>query len=347
TTLSELTTADGCSLTAASLAGQPSGHFVTSYNWPRARRPGPSHWDLWRRVLSQAVLRPYSRGRRLLQPLGPWSDSLDRWTWLLSCTSSILFHRTASYLFIYRPINSRSHRTFRRDLHHNWTGPLPGDVQRASVDLHPRTAYVTVTVTAPVDPPDPETLPSSILHIWRDLAADMADKCPEYIYIEGDKQVLLEALEKGKLWVISDGSFKQQVGTAAVQLRTRHGGHVVWIKCRTPGKREDQSAYRSELIGLLAGILVASWLRLRLQSLAKPQVHVACDGITALRQAFSTWPLSPTVPHFDLLSSIRAALRVSNISWAEQHVGGHADRTKTWSGRLHGWPMASSSFVYA
>ncbi|CAJ1963917.1 unnamed protein product, partial [Cylindrotheca closterium] len=43
TTLSELTTADGCSLTAASLAGQPSGHFVTSYNWPRTRRRGPSH----------------------------------------------------------------------------------------------------------------------------------------------------------------------------------------------------------------------------------------------------------------------------------------------------------------
>ncbi|CAJ1969840.1 unnamed protein product [Cylindrotheca closterium] len=205
----------------ASLAGQPSGHFVTSYNWPRTRRPGPSYWDLWRRVLSQAVLRPYSRRRRLLQPLGPWSDSLDRWTWLFSRTALILFHRTDNNLAIYRPINTRSHKTFRRDLHHTWTGALPGDVQRASVNLHPRTAYVTVTGTAPVDPPDQESLPASILHIWRELAADMDDDwgwVPEYIYIEGDKQVLLEALEKGKLRVISDGSFKQQVGTAAVQL---------------------------------------------------------------------------------------------------------------------------------
>ncbi|CAJ1953157.1 unnamed protein product [Cylindrotheca closterium] len=147
-------------------------------------------------------------------------------------------------------------------------GTLPGDVQQASVNLHPRTAYVTVTGTAPVDLPDQESLPASILHIWRELAANMDDNwgwVPESIYIEGDEQVLLEALEKGKLWVISNGSFKQQVGTAAVQLRTRPGGHVIWIKCRTPGKREDQSAYRSELIGLLA-----SWLRLRLQSLAKP-----------------------------------------------------------------------------
>ncbi|CAJ1946478.1 unnamed protein product [Cylindrotheca closterium] len=284
------------------------------------------------------------RRRRLLQPLGPWSDSLDRWTWLFSRTALILFHRTAASLAIYRPINSRSHKTFRRDLHHTWTGTLPGDVQRASVNLHPRTAYVTVTGTAPVDPPDPESLPASILHIWRELAADMDDNwgwVPEYIYIEGDKQVLLEALEKGKLRVISDGSFKQQVGTAAVQLQTRRGGHVIWIKCRTPGKREDQSAYRSELIGLLAGILVASWLRLRLQSLAKPRVCVACDGSAALRQAFSTWPLSPIAPHFDLLSSICEALRVSNISWAEQHVGGHADQTKTWR-QMSWWKRRNS-----
>ncbi|CAJ1937328.1 unnamed protein product, partial [Cylindrotheca closterium] len=259
------------------------------------------------KVLSQAVLRPYSRRRRLLQSLGPWSDSLDRWTWLFSRTALILFHRTDNNLAIYRPINSRSHKTFRRDLHHTWTGTLPGDVQRASVNLHPRTAYVTVTGTAPVDPPDPESLPASILHIWRELAADMDDDwgwVPEYIYIERDEQVLLEALEKGKLRVISDGSFKQQVGTAAVQLQTRRGGHVIWIKCRTPGKREDQIPCQA--------------------------VRVACDGIAALCQAFSTWPLSPTAPHFDLLSSIREALRVSNISWAEQQVGGHADRTKTW-----------------
>ena len=344
TTLSELATADGRSLTAAALAGEPSGHFVELYNWPRTRRPGSSHWDLWRSVLSQAVLRPYSRRRLLLQPLGPWTDSLDRWTWLLSRTLSILFHRTDSTLAIYRPINSRSHKTFRRDLHQTWTGPLPKDVQRASVNTHPRTAYVTVTSTASAEPPDLTSLPASILHIWKELAAEMDDDwgwVPEYIYIEGDEQVLLEAMEHGKLRVVSDGSYKQQVGTAAVQLRTRRGGHIIWIKCRAPGRREAQSAYRSELIGLLAGILVSSWLRLRLQSKTKPRVRVACDGIAALRQAFSTWPLSPTSPHFDLLSSIREALRVSNISWAEQHVGGHADRRKTWQ-QMSWWERRNS-----
>ncbi|CAJ1955412.1 unnamed protein product [Cylindrotheca closterium] len=78
-------------------------------------------------------------------------------------------------------------------------------------------------------------------------------------------------------------------------------------------------------------------------SLAKPQVRVACDGIAALCQAFSTWPLSPTptAPHFDLLSSIREALRVSNISWAEQHVGGHADQTKTWR-QMSWWELRNS-----
>ena len=283
TTLSELTTADGRSLTAAALRGEPSGHFKEAYNWPRTRRPGPSHWALWRSILSQAVLRPYSRRRLLLQPLGQWTDSLDRWNWLLSRTESILFHRTSDTWELFRPINARSNRTFRKGPHQSWTGALPNDVQRTSVELHPRTGYVTVTGTG--------TSPTSncgILHIWRDLAEEMDDDfgwVPEYISIEGDEQVLLDALEKGKLRMVSDGSFKQQVGTAAVQLRTRRGGHTIWIKCRTPGKREDQSAYRSELIGLLAGILVTSWLRLRLQTIKKPRVRVACDGIAALRRA--------------------------------------------------------------
>ena len=344
TTLSELTTADGRSLTAAALRGEPSGHFKEAYNWPRTRRPGPSHWALWRSILSQAVLRPYSRRRLLLQPLGQWTDSLDRWNWLLSRTESILFHRTSDTWELFRPINARSNRTFRKGPHQSWTGALPNDVQRTSVELHPRTGYVTVTGTGTSPTSNCGTLPDSILHIWRDLAEEMDDDfgwVPEYISIEGDEQVLLDALEKGKLRMVSDGSFKQQVGTAAVQLRTKRGGHAIWIKCRTPGKREDQSAYRSELIGLLAGILVTSWLRLRLQTIKKPRVRVACDGIAALRRAFSTWPLSPTAPHFDLLSSIREAIRVSNIAWAEQHVNGHADLRKTWS-QMSWWERRNS-----
>ncbi|CAJ1945726.1 unnamed protein product, partial [Cylindrotheca closterium] len=35
------------------------------------------------------------------------------------------------------------------------------------------------------------------------------------------------------------------------------------------------------------------------------------------------------------------ALRVSNISWAEQHVGGHADRTKTWR-QMSWWERRNS-----
>ncbi|CAJ1934642.1 unnamed protein product [Cylindrotheca closterium] len=158
TTLSELTTADGCSLTAASLAGQPSGHFVNSYNWPRTRCPGPSHWGFWQcgspSYLDGAP--PWGRPKGLSRP---------------SPTDSL-----------------------RHCQGHSPSGPTRSRVL-ASLDPTP----------------------------LKDLAADMDDNwgwVPEYIYIEGDKQVLLAALEKGKLQVISDGSFKQPVGTAAVQLQT-------------------------------------------------------------------------------------------------------------------------------
>ena len=338
TTLSELVTADGRSLTAAALEGRPSGNFVDEYNWPRCMRPRATHWDLWRRVLNQTVLRPYSNNRRLLEPLGPWTDSVDRWNWLLSLSASRLFHRINGTWESYLPIHSRTTSTFRRAQHQPWSGPTPSDVQRVTVEIS-RNSYVKLTGRGNAEDFSDEP-PSSILQTWREWASEMSAEwgwVPEQIHIEGDEDVLLGALRDGTLRMISDGSFKSKVGTASVQLRTRKGGQVIWIRCRAPGKPHDQSAYRSELIGLLAGILVVSWLRLRLEATGSdPTVRVACDGISALRVAFSTRPLSPTAPHFDLISSIRAALKASGVKWKEQHVKGHVDKYKSWQ-QMNWW----------
>ncbi|CAJ1966070.1 unnamed protein product [Cylindrotheca closterium] len=87
---------------------------------------------------------------------------------------------------------------------HTWTGPLSGDVQRASVNLHPRTSYVTVKGISQPSPTDilrnchghstGRSTRSGVLagldpsHL-EGIAADMDDDwgwVPEYLYIEGD-----------------------------------------------------------------------------------------------------------------------------------------------------------------
>ena len=47
-------------------------------------------------------------------------------------------------------------------------------------------------------------------------------------------------------------------GTAAAQILTADGRTVIRVLCETLGKPQDQSAYQSELIGILAGVMVVS-----------------------------------------------------------------------------------------
>ncbi|CAJ1955400.1 unnamed protein product, partial [Cylindrotheca closterium] len=149
---------------------------------------------------------------------------------------------------------------------------------------------------------------------------------PEEIEINGDKSLLAAALLRDRLCVISDGSYKLGLGTAAVQLLPRKGGTeriIVW--CQTPGLTEDQSAYRSELSGLLAGIMVVDWLLDQWAPTLRspPRDRIACDGFLALLNTFGANRVTPQQAQFDLVSSIREALARSRASWEPSHVYGH------------------------
>ncbi|CAJ1966072.1 unnamed protein product [Cylindrotheca closterium] len=104
----------------------------------------------------------------------------------------------------------------------------------------------------------------SLLAAWMAASARVTEYVggtPEEIEIDGNESLLAEALLEDRLCVISDGSYKLGLGTAAVQLLPRKGGKErIIVRCQTPGLPDDQSAYRSELTDLLAGIMVVDWL---------------------------------------------------------------------------------------
>ncbi|CAJ1968624.1 unnamed protein product [Cylindrotheca closterium] len=116
--------------------------------------------------------------------------------------------------------------------------------------------------TAPLQPHH-DSQPS-LLDAWMAVSARVTEYVgwtPEEIEIDGDKSLLAAALLEDRLCVISDGSYKLGLGAAAVQLLPRKGGtERIIVRCQTPGLPDDQSAHRSESIGLLAGIMVVDWL---------------------------------------------------------------------------------------
>ncbi|CAJ1956149.1 unnamed protein product [Cylindrotheca closterium] len=103
-----------------------------------------------------------------------------------------------------------------------WKGPLPVDVQRASVRTLQGYDSVLLTGTSCSAPHRPSPR-HSVLQAWQEaaeLCSDYYGWLPDEIEIQGDKSSLAAALVAGCLRVISDGSFKNTLGTATILLLT-------------------------------------------------------------------------------------------------------------------------------
>lgn len=89
---------------------------------------------------------------------------------------------------------------------------------------------------------------------------------------------------------------------------------------------------------MVATWLFKEWSRIDAQSQCphNPVINVACDGLEALRHSFIYHSLNPQQPQFDLIASIRQAIKDSHLKWVPRHVKGHADKNKSWK-KLDWW----------
>jgi len=70
------------------------------------------------------------------------------------------------------------------------------------------------------------------------------------IKLEGQEEMVIEAIRQGIAVAVSDGSFQNQAGMAAWTIKSVTKANQIVGHGWTPGLAEDQSAYRSELFGL-------------------------------------------------------------------------------------------------
>jgi len=92
-----------------------------------------------------------------------------------------------------------------------------------------------------------------------------------------------------------------------------------------PGGLEEQSAYRSKLVGLLALVTMIQAIT-TFHRISDGQVTVGCDNESALNLAFNTdTPITSSMADHGILSAIRWQLMNTTITWATQHVRGHQD----------------------
>ncbi|CAJ1960207.1 unnamed protein product [Cylindrotheca closterium] len=122
-----------------------------------------------------------------------------------------------------------------------WTKPLPDDVCRVTTQpLHGLEEIVILEVGLEHQSPRPVPQPS-LFTAWETASAEGDEYfgwTPKELEIVGDEGRLVEALLSGHLCVISDGSYKRDLGTAAVQLLPRKGEKDrIIVRCQTPGPK--------------------------------------------------------------------------------------------------------------
>ena len=134
---------------------------------------------------------------------------------------------------------------------------------------------------------------------------------------------------------ISDGSTKDELGTAAALSITKEDSKAYKIKNRTPGLDEDQHSYRSELCGILANILMVNIIT-QIHGIEEGKVTIASDNESALWMSFGADQVTTSDSCFDIIRVIQRAVSNSSIEWEPKHVHSHQDKKRKTESRRVG-----------
>ena len=322
-TVSDVTTACGRFLTREARIGYYEKTRPHYYRWPQQQRPTDDDWQWWEAAMSMLV----STDNELVEPLGPWTDSDTTWTWFVSPSEERLYQREEGKWIYYSKIRSlrrRSLPTFERQ---GESTEFPMDAVRATVaqygDQHARLLAMATRSTLYLATVDSNP---SLRQAIEGLSADQKWSMQEVEWSADGGQALVDAIANGCAIAVSDGSFKDEYGTAGWTIRGDTDDVFITGSNITPGDGQYQSAYRSELSGLY-GIVVAVEVLCRVFNITDGSITVACDGESALDYAFdwdNRWLRAGTA-HLDLISAIRKKVRDSPIQWKFRHVRGHQD----------------------
>jgi hypothetical protein len=139
---------------------------------------------------------------------------------------------------------------------------------------------------------------------------------------------LINDIHRGKARAVSDGSYfsTSGVGMAAWTIETQDETEYITGTSIVPGPPSIQSAYRSELTGILA-ILEKLRILCNNHDITAGQITIFCDGVSALTQSLSSNYISqsPNFLHSDILSTSTKILHNLPIQVHSSHVKGHQD----------------------
>ena len=320
-TVSDIATGCGRFISTSGWEGKLDDTRAVRYDWPAQGEPGAGDWDLWRGALHAALC---SRQRVLQRRLGRWFATAPT-RWYYDERSERLYEAKHDRILMYPRVSGRASRSAsKRFRNPTQVQEIPATADKAIVERDRLTIILTGNVGTVMDHVQ------SHLSL-RDFIASSVPKharwAIERCVSTDDGKSVADALRRGDCIGVSDGSFKDQFGTACWRLQVKgdEASEGITCPCVVPGGAESHSAYRSELAGLY-GMATMVWTLCNFYKIDEGEVELACDGLQALRHVarFDGWT-EPKMPQFDLLEATRAMLRKCPIKLKFRHVKGHQD----------------------
>lgn len=338
--LQVLTTADICTVNGGKLLpGMWDGIRVrrnSPFKWRPTKRPKNADWHYWQQALTKCFRIRHINRNNVAMQLGEWiprptgnSRLYPAWSitpdykWLLYVLDSkwVKHKRTKSRANRYRvaTYTRQQQAMTQKDIDSICQSVVPVSVEIGDngIDVLEVSRDRVPVSTPPPTPPNWEARTQNL-----DPQATWAVEVSKFPS-DGGRE-LAEELKQGTLRGISDGSFKDEHGTASFRLvggdtTSMYGDHT------TPGHPQDQSAFRSELSGIYGQVLLTYTLAQQFK-VTHGKVTVGCDGESALYQCFlKSQDLNASERHYDLVNAIRSLIRKCPFDIVPHHVKGHQD----------------------
>jgi len=138
----------------------------------------------------------------------------------------------------------------------------------------------------------------------------------------GSQSALTNAFSCGLGYAVSDGSFKDERGSATWIIDGPTSALRLSGQLHTPGKTTDHSSFQSEAAGIIGVMYTLTFWPLVSM---KPVLHLACDGLSVINRLTNNHPIEPTEPHADLLQAARTLIETSAYTIQLKFVCGHQD----------------------
>jgi hypothetical protein len=262
----------------------------SQYNWPRTEWPANSHWNLWRRALT-AIL-DVGRTRQMTNNIGEWlPTSKDSWQWWMD-PDERLFHQEGAVWVEWKTVGDARLRLLSRSFSSGLiVATLPSSLQPVSIKRYSLSKQVKVTGQAVLQlesiPEAPSTLDGWLAHLRHTEPHDawILDE----LEVSGSALDIANSIRADTARAVSDGSFKDSAGAAAFCIVSPKTGSYLQGSHTVQGPGTSQSAYHSELLGIL-GIQRLATLLQKQYNITHGSIEAACDGLSALRQSFFHGP---------------------------------------------------------